>query len=104
MRRASTTPTLAIAICLLLGALVPAAPAAAAQKAPGFLGILEFIDRGLTWAWSWIPKPGNSQESVYLPTGNSTDPNGCGTPGTPACPAAAPTPTLSLDEKQSDQH
>jgi hypothetical protein len=104
MRRASTTPTLAIAICLSLGALVPAAPAAAALEAPSILGILEFIDRGLTRVWSWIPTPGNSQESVYLPTGNHTDPNGCGMPGNPTCPSAAPPPEMSLDEKQADQH
>lgn len=100
MRRASVTRLTVLAICLSLGALGTANPAAAAP--PGakadFSPIWNVIEEGFGWVWEWVGGGGaETVESVFLQDSCHTDPNG-GTPPPPICPSSvAPKPEMTQE-------
>lgn len=91
MRRVSTTPTLAIAICILLGALVPAAPAAAAPHGADEVlkGIWEEIRDGFVRSLGWLPRQAGNEVNTTSASA-CIDPNGNAVPPGPTCPAPPP--------------
>lgn len=93
MRRASTTPTLAIVICLSLGVLVPAAPAAAAPPRPasGFGFLWANLESGLDWLWGWVGPGGEKPtERETRRDGVCSDPHGGTPPPGQTCPPPSP--------------
>jgi hypothetical protein len=97
MRRASTTPTLAIAFCLLLGALVPAAPAAADSRDRAIEGrIQRVLEAGLNWLRGLDLRMQELFEYEILQAGAGNDPNGGSTPPPP------PPPTNSQTNNDED--
>lgn len=93
MRRASTTPQLAIAVCLSLGALVPATPAAAASiRASADLGSAwSALEVGLGWVWGWLGQaPVSPVENERLQDGACSDPHGGQLPPGTICPTPPP--------------
>lgn len=101
MRRASATRLTVLAICLSLGALGTANPAAAAP--PGakadFSPIWNVIEEGFGWVWEWVG--GGGLEAVALQGGGGADPNGDPPPPPPPPPPAS---SYSVLDKPVEDH
>jgi hypothetical protein len=104
MRRASPPTTLAIAICLLLGALVPAAPAAAGPPRPveELADLWKTVESGFEWLWGWVgSRETRANGREIRKSGTCSDPNGKPVPpGTP-CPPPPPNTFSQLAGKRS---
>jgi|CXWL01.1.fsa_nt_gi hypothetical protein len=91
MRRASATRLTVLAICLSLGVLGTANPAAAAP--PGvkadFSPIWNVIEEGFGWVWEWVGEAPVAREKLFLQAGTCVDPNGNPLPPGATCPPPA---------------